>query len=96
MPIGPEGAFAPEVVRVRRRATFTVDDYVDGVLSGDRTMLGRTITVIESRNARHQEIGQEILLRLLNHIRGIPHRCSRGRKKYVHRGVRLQSDAIGS
>jgi LAO/AO transport system kinase len=73
MAIGPEGAFAPEVVRVRRRATFTVDDYVDGVLSGDRTMLGRTITVIESRNARHQEIGQEILLRLLNHIRGIPH-----------------------
>ena len=73
MAIGPEGAFAPEVVRVRRRATYTVDDYVDGVLSGNRTMLGRTITIIESRNPRHQEIGQEILLRLLEHIRGVPH-----------------------
>ena len=73
MAIGPKGAFAPEAARVRKRTAFTVDDYVDGVLSGNRTMLGRTITVIESRNARHQEIAQEILLRLLEHIRKVPH-----------------------
>jgi LAO/AO transport system kinase len=73
MAIGPKGAFAPEIVRVRRRAAFTVDEYVNGVLSGNRTMLGRTITIIESRNPRHQEMGQEILLRLLEHIRGLPH-----------------------
>jgi LAO/AO transport system kinase len=69
MAIGPQGAFAPEPALAPARAAFSVDDYVDGVLSGNRTMLGRTITIIESRSPRHQEMAQEILLRLINHVR---------------------------
>ncbi|TVR78797.1 MAG: methylmalonyl Co-A mutase-associated GTPase MeaB [Rhodospirillales bacterium] len=65
-------AEAQVAARAPARAPLTVDDYVDGVLAGDRALLGRTITIIESRSPRHQEIAQEILLRLLNHLRNIP------------------------
>lgn len=51
------------------RAGLTVDDYVDGVLAGNRTMVGRTITIIESRNPRHQQLAQQILLKLLASLR---------------------------
>ena len=51
-----------------RAVGLTVDDYVDGVLSGNRTMVGRTITIIESRSPRHQELAQQILLKLLAHL----------------------------
>jgi LAO/AO transport system kinase len=40
---------------------------VAGVLSGDRAMLGRAITVIESRNRNHQRIAAEISLKLFPH-----------------------------
>jgi LAO/AO transport system kinase len=63
---------AEAVARAPARAPLTADTCVDGVLAGDRAVLGRTITVIESRNPRHQELAQEILLRLLNHLRTIP------------------------
>jgi len=53
--------------RAQVRAALTLEDYVEGVLSGSRAMLGRTITMVESRNPRHQELAQEILLRLLPH-----------------------------
>jgi LAO/AO transport system kinase len=43
----------------------SVDDYVDGVLAGNRTMLARTITLIESRAPRHFETAQNVLTRLL-------------------------------
>jgi len=59
-------------VRVPARAALTVDDYVEGVLAGNRATLGRAITIIESRSPRHLELAQEILLRLLNHLREIP------------------------
>ncbi|MGF1640787.1 MAG: methylmalonyl Co-A mutase-associated GTPase MeaB [Rhodospirillales bacterium] len=71
MAIGPKAAVAPAAAHAPARARFTVGDYVDGVISGDRTMLGRTITVIESRNPRHQEMAQEILLMLLDHLRAV-------------------------
>ena len=72
MAIGPKAAIAPTTARAPARAAFSVDDYVDGVVSGNRTMLGRTITIIESRSPRHQDMAQEILLKLLNHLRTFP------------------------
>jgi LAO/AO transport system kinase len=45
----------------------TVDDYVAGVRRGDRTILGRTITLVESTRPEHRELAQEVLLRLLPH-----------------------------
>ncbi|WP_432472792.1 methylmalonyl Co-A mutase-associated GTPase MeaB [Amphritea sp. HPY] len=50
---------------VRKRRELSLDDYVEGVLSGDRTMLGRAISLVESTSARHRKMAQEMLLKLL-------------------------------
>jgi len=51
----------------KRRRQLSVDDYVDGVLNNDRTILARTITLIESNASRHFDTAQEVLRRLLPH-----------------------------
>jgi LAO/AO transport system kinase len=43
----------------------TADEYVRGVLEGDRTMLARAITLVESNAARHRAIAQEVVQRIL-------------------------------
>ncbi|MCP4674108.1 MAG: methylmalonyl Co-A mutase-associated GTPase MeaB [Deltaproteobacteria bacterium] len=50
---------------VPRRRDLTVDDHVSGVLAGDRTILARTITLIESNTRAHQDMAQEVLKGLL-------------------------------
>lgn len=66
MVLAAEPALAPA------RAALTVDDYVDGVLSGNRAMLGRAITMIESKHPKHHDTAQEILLRLLADLQQRP------------------------
>jgi LAO/AO transport system kinase len=46
-------------------ATLSVDEHVDGVIAGDRAVLARTITLLESRNAEHRRTAKEVLQRLL-------------------------------
>lgn len=46
---------------------LTIDDYVQGVLAGDRVFLARAITLVESNAPRHFEMGQELLRYLLPH-----------------------------
>ncbi|WP_163782618.1 methylmalonyl Co-A mutase-associated GTPase MeaB [Myxococcus vastator] len=41
------------------------DAYADGVRAGDRAMLARTITLVESELPRHAALAQEVLTRLL-------------------------------
>lgn len=48
----------------------SVEELYDGVLSGNRALIGRAITLIESRNAKHQEKAQELLAKLLPHAGG--------------------------
>lgn len=50
-----------------KRRQLTEEDYVNGVLSGDRSFLGRAITLIESQNAQHQKMAQTVLQTLLPH-----------------------------
>ncbi len=50
----------------RKRATST-EEYVQGVLDGDRTLLGRAITLIESNAPHHFQQAQELLRELLPH-----------------------------
>ncbi|MDR0578849.1 MAG: methylmalonyl Co-A mutase-associated GTPase MeaB [Candidatus Accumulibacter sp.] len=50
-----------------KRPELAIDDYVDGVLSGDRSVLARAITLVESNAERHQEKAQEMLTRLIPH-----------------------------
>ncbi len=49
---------------------LSIDQYIDGVRSGDRTVLARAITLIESRQASDQALAQEVLTRLLPHTGG--------------------------
>jgi LAO/AO transport system kinase len=56
-----------------RRRARTVEDYAAGVLAGDRAMLGRAITLIESGKDEHAGPAQELLQRLLPHT-GKAHR----------------------
>jgi LAO/AO transport system kinase len=56
-----------------RRATLSLDDYVEGVLSGDRVRLARAISLVESINPDHQKVAQDLLVRLAPHA-GKAHR----------------------
>jgi len=49
---------------------LTADAYVEGVRAGDRTVLARAITLVESGHPRHQALAQEVLTRLLPHTGG--------------------------
>jgi LAO/AO transport system kinase len=46
---------------------WTVEDYVAGVLAGDRAILSRAITLLESQSPLHERKAQEVLQRLLPH-----------------------------
>ncbi|RNB87891.1 methylmalonyl Co-A mutase-associated GTPase MeaB [Brevibacillus fluminis] len=50
---------------MRRR--LTVDEYVEGVLAANRTILAQAITLVESNAPAHMETAQEVLNRLLPH-----------------------------
>ena len=50
-----------------RRPEPSLDDYVEGVLGGDRSILARAITLVESNAERHQATAQEMLTRLVPH-----------------------------
>lgn len=52
------------------RRALSVEEYAEGVLAGDRTVLGRAITLIESHRAEHRATAQELLLHLLPHTGG--------------------------
>ncbi|MCZ2113753.1 MAG: methylmalonyl Co-A mutase-associated GTPase MeaB [Anaerolineae bacterium] len=49
------------------RRALTEDDYVAGALAGDRVVLARAITLIESNAPAHFELAQAVLRRLLPH-----------------------------
>jgi LAO/AO transport system kinase len=49
------------------RRALTTEEYVQGVLSGDRTRLGRAITLIESNAPAHFDQAQDVLRLLLPH-----------------------------
>lgn len=43
------------------RKSLSLDDYVEGIQNGDRTILSRAITLIESTKPKHREQAQEII-----------------------------------
>lgn len=52
----------------RRRAVapqLSVNDYVEGILKGDVSILGRAVTLIESTAEQHQAIAQEVIEKCL-------------------------------
>ena len=49
------------------RRDLSVDEYVTGVLAGDRAVLGRAVTLVESVRPDHRDKARELLRRLLPH-----------------------------
>ncbi|HEX2132271.1 MAG TPA: methylmalonyl Co-A mutase-associated GTPase MeaB [Actinophytocola sp.] len=47
-----------------------VDEYAEGVLAGDRGILSRAITLVESTRADHRDLAQRLLVALLPHAGG--------------------------
>ena len=48
-----------------RRTLPSIEEFTAGVLAGDRALLGRAITLVESSLPAHQRLAQELLHRLL-------------------------------
>jgi len=49
----------------KKRAQLGVNEYIEGVLKADKTILARTITLIESNSSGHYEKAREVLKGLL-------------------------------
>jgi len=47
------------------RKDLTVDQYCEGILQGNRMVLSKAVTLIESNKAEHQQLAQEIIGRCL-------------------------------
>lgn len=50
-----------------KRRKLETQDYIDGILSGNRTILGRTITLIESNSPAHEKTAQDVIRAILPH-----------------------------
>jgi LAO/AO transport system kinase len=64
MPGEPNGSVVPGQGGARRRL-LSLEEYVEGVRVGDRVVLGRAITLIESNAPAHVSLSQQLLIQLL-------------------------------
>jgi LAO/AO transport system kinase len=80
------------------RRQLSLDEYEQGVLAGDRVVLARAITLVESNASAHFDMAQELLRRLLPHtgqsirvgITGVP---GAGKSTFIEAlGTRLTVD----
>ncbi len=46
---------------------WSANDYVEGILRGDRVVLGRAITLVESSRPEHRDLAQQVLEKCLPH-----------------------------
>lgn len=49
----------------RRKKILSAEEYVKGILEGDISLLSQAVTLVESANAAHQKIAQEIIVKCL-------------------------------
>jgi LAO/AO transport system kinase len=56
---------APSLTRTPERTGLSAADYVTGVTNGDRAMLARAITLVESTRQAHTALAQDVLQQLL-------------------------------
>ena len=49
------------------RRQLTANDYVEGILKGDTSILGQAVTLVESTHPAHQQVAQEVIERCLPH-----------------------------
>ena len=65
----PRATGATALTMAQRKALrqLSIADYVAGVRGGDRSVLARAITLIESARPEHQALAQAVLVELLPH-----------------------------
>ncbi len=51
----------------KSRKLLPVNDYVNGILKGDITLLSKAVTLVESSNIKHQQLAQDIITQCLPH-----------------------------
>lgn len=61
----PDGASKSSRPSKRNGNHMTTQEYTEGIFRGDRTTIGRAITLVESNARHHQEQAQELLKELL-------------------------------
>lgn len=62
------GSFSDHSVKrflQKRRKLLPVEEYVDGILKGNITLLSKAVTLVESSKPEHQKVAQEIIARCL-------------------------------
>jgi LAO/AO transport system kinase len=52
-------------IRLRKKKKYTCDEYVTGILNGNRVIMGQAITLVESLLPEHNELAQQIIERCL-------------------------------
>mgnify|MGYP000164372195 CR=1 FL=1 len=52
-------------LKKRKQTSVSIDEYVNGILQGDRVILSKAITLVESNLAEHYETAQKIIERCL-------------------------------
>ncbi|MFV0546359.1 MAG: methylmalonyl Co-A mutase-associated GTPase MeaB [Bacteroides sp.] len=57
----------PYLKRKPRKRLLSVDEYVDGIVKGNVTILSQAVTLVESVNPDHQKIAQEVIEKCLPH-----------------------------
>jgi LAO/AO transport system kinase len=57
----------PDWIPKTRRKLSQADEYITGILSGDRVLLSQAITLIESKQAKYQALAHEIIEACLPH-----------------------------
>lgn len=62
---GVAGGGGPRPPKPRKRREYTVDEHIRGLKAGDRTVIGRTFSLIESASPRHREKAEELLRRIM-------------------------------
>jgi LAO/AO transport system kinase len=51
----------------KKRKLLPVEDYVNGILAGNITLLSKAVTLVESSKPEHQQVAQEIIVQCLPH-----------------------------
>ena len=64
--LGPVNPYL-STMRRKRAARLSADEYVEGILRGDVTVLSRAVTLLESMLPEHQAMAQEVVERCLPH-----------------------------
>ncbi|MCF0166043.1 MAG: methylmalonyl Co-A mutase-associated GTPase MeaB [Bacteroidales bacterium] len=60
----------PFFVPRKRKRLLSIDEYMEGILKGDRVVLSQAITLVESSLPEHRDMAHELIVRCLREGRG--------------------------